>query len=277
MSRMGIRGLLLAVLPGLVCSCETPEGWQQFVQKGTLKKYVQAYPIDVTLITEKAGTAAKGTLEAVKQFLARTLHLEEVPIAYSSETAVEAEIKPQLRFRARQFTVADLPIQELTVQMPQVHLGIAKVFSEEGARLVRGAHFPVTIKLDDQGLATYIRKKQPQFSSFVLNLREGRVEVKMNYALLGVPMPIAVVGRLALVGETQIHLVDPQVRVNGQPLDPQIAEPIVAQFNPVFDAQRDLQLPVRVKLSAVTVKEKQVLLEGEAIWGTPAEKGAKGK
>jgi len=275
MNRISIKLLFVAVLPCLLCSCETLEGWQQFVQKGTLKKYVQSFPIDVTMITEKAGMVAQGTLEVVKQFLARTLHLENVPIAYSSETAVEAEIKPQLRFRARQFTVADLPIQELIVQMPQTHLSIAKVFSEEGVRLVRGAHFPVTIKLDDQGLATYIKRKQPQFSSFVLTLKEGRVEVKMNYALLGVPMPIAVVGRLALVGETQIHLVDPQVRVNGQPLDPAIAEPIVAQFNPVFDAQRDLQLPVQVKLSAVTVKEKQAVLEGEVLWGTPAEKGTK--
>jgi hypothetical protein len=261
-------------IPFCLCSCQTVEKVKEFARTEAIREYVEKHPLDVTLVSEKAGATLNRYVDSLKQFLTRFLGLENLPIHYSGQTAVEAEVKPHLRVKARNFSISDLPVRELEVHTPTVHLSVARVFSERNFRFVSQSRFPTWITLDAEGLTAYITKKQPQFQDFSLKLRANRVEIRMTYPFLGIPMPIQVAGRLEVRDKAQIHLVEPAVTVQGQRLADQAAQAIVGQFNPVFDVARDLRLPVGLELDGIETKDEVVVLQGHLVWEGKVPSGA---
>jgi len=259
------RIILGAGLPFLLGSCQTFEQARSFVRTDTMRAYVQNQPLDITLVAEQAGPALERYLGNLKRFLNRSLGLDQLPITYSGETLVEAEIKPHLRLRARDFSLHDLPVQELEIHTPTVRLSVSRLFSERSFRFVSQSRFPTRITVEAQGLAHYIRTQQPQLQDFSLQLRRNHLTLDMTYPFLGVPLPIRMEGRLALRDKTQIHFVEPQVTVQGQRLADPAAEAIVNQFNPLFDGARDLRLPVGLELKKIETGDEGLVLHGDLV------------
>jgi hypothetical protein len=238
---------------------------QAFVQSGAVRAYVGDQPLEVTLVADKAGATLERYVEGLKQFLTRFLGLENLPITFSGQTVVETQVRPHLQVRARNFTIGDLPVRELEVHTPTLYLSVSRTFSERNFRLVSQSRFPTWITLDAEGLMAYIRKKQPQLQNFSLTLREDRLEIYLSYPFLGVSLPVRLVGHLAVREGQQVHLVDPQVTVQGQRLAEPVAAAIVGQFNPVFDVARDLRLPFGLELEQIVVRDGKVVLQGHLV------------
>lgn len=257
--------LILLGGPFSLCSCQPVEKVQAFVQSGAVREYVGNHPLEVTLVADKAGTTLERYVESLKQFLTRFLGLENLPITFSGQTVVEAQVRPHLQVRAQNFTIGDLPVRALEVHTPALYLSVSRTFSERNFRFVSQSRFPTWITLDAEGLTAYIRKKQPQLQEFSLTLPADRLEIRLVYPFLGVPLPVQLAGHLAVREGRQVHLVDPEVTVQGQRLAEPAAAAIVGQFNPVFDVSRDLRLPLGLELEQVLLRDGKVVLQGHLV------------
>ncbi|HIE51437.1 MAG TPA: DUF2993 domain-containing protein [Armatimonadetes bacterium] len=258
---------LLAFLPLGFCSCETYDQLREFVQSDTLRKYTESTPLDVTYVSQRMGRWAQRSWERFKGFLGERLGLKRLPVTYSTETEVEAQFTPHIRLRARNFTLADLPVAELSLSLPRTYLSFTRVFAERGLRVASGAAIPLTVRLNEEGLSTYLRQRRPELKETEVTLGEGTVELRLVYQLFGIPLPIKVKGKLAVQDGQRLDLVEPEVWVNEQRLVDKYAQPVVEQFNPVFAVGRDLKLPFRTQLDRVEVRPGEVLLHGQLVFG----------
>lgn len=255
----------LVGIPFYLCSCQMVERVQAFVQTEAVRAYVKNHPLEVTLISGKAGSTLDRYVDSLKQFLTRFLGLENLPVTFSGQTVVETEVKPHLRVRARNFAISNLPVKEFEIHTPTIYLSISRSFSERNFRFVSQSRFPVWITLEAEGLTAYIQKRQPQLQDFSLRFPASRIEIHLTYPFLGVLVPVQLGGRLAVHGERQIYLVDPVVTVQGQRFEDQVAMAILGQFNPLFDVGRDLRLPFDLVVDQVVTQDGKVVLQGHLV------------
>ncbi len=140
-------------------------------------------------------------------------------------------------------TIGRLKIPELPVINQILVAGDQATYREEGAVVETAAPYQVKVEITEADLCAFVRTQLPDR----LRLRDLRItEVGIEFsadAVVIVPIPVRILLRLAVLNESEIHVVADNVNVLGAG-PKQLISNQLQLLNPILRA-RDLPVPIR--------------------------------
>jgi len=174
-------------------------------------------------------------------------------------------------------------LEHLSVTVGRLHLsnlpvinqisvsGDQATFREEGATIETSAPYRVEVEINEADLCAFVRTQLPdRLRLRDLRITEAGIEFSAD-AVVIVPIPVRILLRLAILNETEIHVVADNVNVLGAG-PKQVISNQLQLLNPLLRA-RDLPVAVRftgvshqaTKLTVVGTLEQTISLNGFVI------------
>jgi hypothetical protein len=155
---------------------------------------------------------------------------------------------------------------QLTLETLHLVLLNLRYHAPPGERLSVGDS-ELVISVSQEALNDYLRRQHPSLQPAV-SLENGRVTLKGNLRLLGVPTPIVTVGRLEIQERTRVEFRADSVQFSTDPAPDLGPEYVEKQLNPVLNVAR-LELPLR--LDQITMQPGHLIVRGTAYLPQPAK------
>jgi hypothetical protein len=151
--------------------------------------------------------------------------------------------------------IEGLNLDELLVRLEGVH------FDRSDRRLEEVELSRFEARLGAASLTRYIQQRSPVLRDVQVRFIEGRARVRATPALLGLGVPVEVMGRPVLRGGTALHFDADRVAVLRVGLPEFVAQRLEASINPLVDLAA---MPFPVQLSAVTIQGDRAIIIGTA-------------
>jgi hypothetical protein len=130
--------------------------------------------------------------------------------------------------------------------------------TEVGAASLEG-----TLAAED--LEAYLAARLPSLREPHLELSPGKVRLtaQADFGLLAASLDLS--GRLALHRGKEIHLLDPQLRMNGLPVPAAFAQTLLGRINPLLNIDQLAGLDLPIVLEAVETPPGQLVFRGRLV------------
>jgi hypothetical protein len=183
----------------------------------------------------------------------------EVRVSRSSSGLIAGRI-PWLQIRGYNVrTVKDLELDELAIRLEGVHFSRA----DRAVREIEQSDFEAQIGASS--IAAFLHARRPDLRRVQVRFRDDRIAVKAAPELLGLGVPVEVIGRPVRSGATTINFQASRFSVLHLGLPEFAIRRLEARVNPLVDLTT-LSLPVQ--LTSVRVEGERVIIEGSAVLDT---------
>lgn len=162
------------------------------------------------------------------------------------------------------FTLAGLPIRELTADIPNATYDIGHAIYR-GHLVLRGSgEGPARVRIGPDGLKAFLFKKfNKTLSDVQVFINPGKIELTGQASLLFRPKAaLRAEGRLAVRAGRYLDLIEPTMFLDGRPLSPTFIDAVLHQVNPVLDTYKDLNLGGFFTMEQVLIVKDEVIILG---------------
>jgi len=139
----------------------------------------------------------------------------------------------RIRLRARDFEVADLPIQQLEVDITRLRYDLWKALLKRELRLIGFDSCTGSVRFTEAGLNHFLRPRVTALDDFRLRFLAGRIQVTGRArTALRLSVPVRLRAKLEPSPQGTINLVEPALQITFLPVPGFITRRILAQVNP---------------------------------------------
>jgi hypothetical protein len=169
-----------------------------------------------------------------------------------------------LQVEMSHFVLKGLPVENLQTNLPDVRFDFAYALSRHHFRVVRSGSGPMTVTLRLSDLQDFVAKKYAEFSGFTIRSDGKRIVASGKVAFAGFKVPFEVSGVPTVQAESKLLLAEPNVLVNGKPVDPVQAFSLFKGFSSLLDLNHDLGANGAIHLKSFEVSDELLIGRGTA-------------
>lgn len=190
---------------------------------------------------------------------------DRIPFTVSPKPGWKGSIR-HLRLHLSDFTLAGLPIRELSADIPYATYDIGHAIYK-GHLVLRGTGTgPAKVRIGEEGLRAFVYKKFGKTLSDVKIAfgNDQRVTLIARSTLLFQSSALlSVTGDLVVRDHRYLDLEHPLMLMNGKPLSALFVASLLKTINPVLDTYRDLNLNDFFTMDHVNITEDVIVISGE--------------
>ncbi len=189
--------------------------------------------------------------------------LDDVPLEARPGGGMRAEVRA-VQIDLRDLVFRGLPLRRMTVDVPYVSMDLGHVIFHDRIVVRRAGVGRASFRVGAAAIEDFARKRYPALRGVSVELQDGSATLSAKLPVLGVERAVVIRGGLGIVDGRQVVLRDPDIRLDGKPMQPGLRSALLTALGPLLDVERDLHLGEMLELDTVKVLHDEVLIEGRA-------------
>lgn len=168
-----------------------------------------------------------------------------------------------LRLHLSKLTLAGLSIDRMEVDVPFVTYDLGEALYRDRLVIRDAGTGPVEVWVDEAGLESFLSKKYKHtLSDVFVSIFNNQLYLSATLTLFGAKSHIEASGAVAPRDGRFLDLVQPDIRINGNPAQSALIQGILSRINPVLDADRDLHMRGFLSMERVRFEGRKLVVDG---------------
>jgi hypothetical protein len=212
---------------------------------------------------------AKISLETLKGVVPRVtvyahdFSTQSLPLHVDTKRSQYGRVK-RLQVVLKHFNLKGLPVESLDVNLPNVRFDLAYAMSQHHLWVGKSGIGSMRVELRLEDLQKFAAQKFTQFTELSITSSGSRIVTSGKAAFAGLQVPFQVSGIPTVQEGSKLTLADPEVLVNGKPVDAAKALGMFKGFSSLLDLNKDLGANGAIHLMAFQVKGDLLIGTGTA-------------
>lgn len=168
-----------------------------------------------------------------------------------------------LRLRLRDFSVRDLPVDELSADIPGCRFALGMLTSGK-VRLSRSGEGDGSVKIASSGLRQYMLARFKVFESLEIRLEKYKLFARGRAVFGPIRRDFEIICDLEISGKRALVIANPIVFIAGRRVRDGSEQSLVTAFNPVLDIDKDLGMAGAFDMYKIVMRDGEAVITGLA-------------
>ena len=205
--------------------------------------------------------SAMGRVESVK-ISASGFTVDGMPLFCDPELSQKGRMK-RLQISLREFVIRDLPVQELTCDIPNNRFALGMLLDGK-VRLSKSGEGVGAVTISQSGLADYVKRRFGLIESIEIKLDKYKLFAKGTASMGILKRDFEIICDLVIAEKRRLEIANPIVFINGARVRDGSDASLLRALNPVLDLDRDLGLSGAFDMERIRVKDGLAVINGRA-------------
>ena len=216
--------------------------------------------------------SAMGRVEAVV-ISASGFSVDGMPLFCDPELSQRGRMK-RLQIRLSDFVIRDLPVRELTCDIPDNRFALGLLLDGK-VRLSRSGEGIGSVTIAEAGLSQYVKKRFALIETIEIKLDKYKLFAKGSAAMGPLKREFEIICDLVIAEKRRLEIANPIVFIGGRRVRDGSDATLLRALNPVLDLDRDLGLNGAFDMEKIRIKDGVAVITGRSrIPNRPKEQGS---
>jgi hypothetical protein len=169
----------------------------------------------------------------------------------------------RLQIRLSDFVIRDLPVRELTCNIPNNRFALG-LLREGKVRLTRSGEGTGSVTIDEDGLEQYILARFTAAQAIVIRLEKYKLIAKGTAMIAMLKRDFEIICDLEIAEKRRLVIANPITFIEGRRIRDGSDSALLRAFNPVLDLDRDLGLHGAFDMETIRISDGLAEIKGRA-------------